>query len=66
MLPGIYNVFHTCLLKPVAIKLLPGQVIYKLQLLVLLVDREEEYKIKEILDQKAIRGRGGKQQFLVK
>jgi DNA polymerase III delta subunit len=53
-------------LKPVATKPLTGQVIHEPQPPALLVDGEEEYEIEEILDQKAARGRGGKQQFLVK
>jgi hypothetical protein len=64
--PGIHDVFHTRLLKPVATKPLTGQVIHEPQPPALLVDGEEEYEIEEILDQKAARGRGGKQQFLVK
>jgi hypothetical protein len=64
--PGIHDVFHTRLLKPVATKPLTGQVLHEPQPPALLVDGEEEYEVEEILDQKAARGRGGKQQFLVK
>jgi hypothetical protein len=53
-------------LKPVATKPLTGQVIHEPQPPALLVDREEEFEIEKILDQKAARGKGGKQQFLVK
>ena len=61
---GIHNVFYIRLLKPVKSSPLPGQVIHEPQPPALQVDREEEYEVDEILDQK--KARGEKEQFLVK
>ena len=63
--PGIHNVFHTRLLRPVKSNPLPGQRISDPQPPAILVDDEEEYEIEKILDQKAARGRNA-QQYLIK
>jgi hypothetical protein len=56
--PGIYNVFPTRLLRPARSKPLPGQVLHEPQPPAIVVDGEEEYEVKEILDEKT--GREGK------
>ena len=63
--PGIYNVFHTRLLRPVKSNPLLGQRVSDPQPPAILVDDEEEYEVERILDQKAGRGRNA-QQYLVK
>lgn len=50
--PGIHNVFHTRLLRPVKGNPLPGQVVTDQQPPALLVDGNEEYEVERIYDQK--------------
>jgi hypothetical protein len=64
--PGIHNVFHSRLLRPVKKGILPGQVVRDTQPPALLVDGELEYKVDEILDEKKGRGRGAQHQYLVR
>lgn len=66
--PGIRNVFHTRLLKPANSNPLTGQVLHEPQPPALMIDEDGEdmYEIDEILNQKRARGRGNKQQYLVK
>ena len=54
--PGIHNVFHTRLLRPVKSNPLHGQQLTDTQPPSILVDDQEEYAIERILDQKAARG----------
>ena len=62
--PGIYNVFHTRLLRPANSDLLLGQTVTEAQPLGQLVDNVPKYEVETILGQK--RARGNKQQYLVK
>jgi hypothetical protein len=69
--PGIHDVFHVSLLRPVAGNPLPSQVQDDVQPPPIIADDEEaEYDIEEILDDRVAvgRGRGGplRRQFLVK
>ena len=64
--PGIHNVFHTRLLRPANVDPLPGQTTSEPQPFGVLVDDAMEYEVEAILDQKKTRGRGNKQQYLVK
>ena len=64
--PGIYNVFHTRLLRPASFDPLPGQVTSEPQPFGLLINDEYEYEVEAILGQKRAPGRGNKQQYLVK
>ncbi len=50
VLPRIYDVFSTRLLRLVRSNPLPEQVVKELQLLRIVVDKEVEYKVEEILD----------------
>ena len=60
---GRHNVFPTRLLRPVS-KPLEGQVVTESQPVGLRVNREVEYGVDEIRDQK--KGRGGSDLYLVK
>lgn len=62
--PGVFDVFHTRLLRPASTDPLPGQVVSEPQPLGILVDDSPEYEVESILDQK--HRRGGHQQYLVK
>lgn len=64
--PGIHDVFHSKLLKPTNNDPLPGQQVEEYQPPAVLVDDEEEWEVEGILDQKGARGRGNRQQYLVK
>ena len=50
--PGIHDVFPTRLLRPAHSDPLPRQVVREPQPPRIVVDREVEYKVEEILDQK--------------
>ncbi len=62
--PGIHDVFPTRLLRPVRSDPLPGQVVREPQPPGIVVDKEVEYEVEEILDQK--KGRGGSEKYLVR
>ena len=62
--PGIHDVFPTRLLRPARNDPLPRQVVREPQPPGIVVDREIEYEVEEILDQK--KGRGGSEKYLVK
>lgn len=64
--PGIHDVFHSRLLRPANSSPLPGQIVDENHPSPILVDDSEEWEIECILDQKRARGRGNKQQYLVK
>ncbi len=60
----IHDVFPTRLLRPVQNNPLPRQVVREPQPPRIVVDREVEYRVEKILDQK--KGRGGSEKYLVK
>ena len=62
--PRIHNVFPTRLLRLVQNNPLPRQVLREPQLVRIVVDREVEYRVEKILDQK--KGQGGSKKYLVK
>jgi transposase InsO family protein len=62
--PGIHNVFHTKLLRPVTSEPLPGQVVHETQPPGLEVNNQVEYDVEEIVNQK--KSRGGADKYLVK
>lgn len=64
--PGIHNVFHSRLLRPVKSSPLPGQVVHESQPPAMLVDGTQMYDVECILDQKKAPGRGNKLKYLVK
>ena len=65
--PGIRNVFHSRLLRPVATDPLPSQRTTDSQPEPELVDRSEEYGVEKILGKRVVRrGRGHQRQVLVK
>ena len=58
---GIHPVFHVELLRPAATDPLPSQVSDNLQPPAVMVDGEEEFNVKEILDEKHTKQGGGSQ-----
>ena len=62
--PGLYDVFHSKLLRPAASSPLPGQILHEPQDPGIDVDGEIEYEVEKIMDEK--RGRGGAMRYLVK
>jgi hypothetical protein len=61
--PGVHNVFHSRLLRPVKEKTLPGQVVADAHPLTQMVDKDLKYTIDKILDKK---GKGNRARCLVK
>jgi hypothetical protein len=61
--PGVHNVFHSRLLRPVKEKTLPGQVVTNAHLLTQMIDGDLEYTVNKILDEK---GKGSRARYLVK
>jgi hypothetical protein len=61
--PGVHNVFHSRLLRPVKEKTLPGQVVTDAHPPAQMVDGDLEYTVDEILDEK---GKGSRARCLVK
>jgi hypothetical protein len=64
--PGIHDIFHSKHLRLASSSPLPGQVVEETQPPAILVDNTEEYEVEEILGQKRARGRGNREQYLVK
>ncbi len=65
--PGIHNIFHSRLLRPVATDPLPSQRTSDSQPEPELVDRVEEYGVEKILGKRVVRrGRGHQRQVLIK
>ena len=67
ILTGIHSIFHVNLLKPVITDPLSSQVLDDSQPPAIMMDGEEEFEIKEILDEKYIKqGRGSWLKYKVK
>ena len=65
--PGIHNVFHSNLLRTASTDPLDSQVTDDAQPGPVIVGDEEEYEVKEILEDRTVRrGRGSQKQYLVK
>jgi hypothetical protein len=61
--PGVHNIFHSRLLRPVKEKTLPGQIVTDTHPPAQMIDRDLEYTVDKILDKKS---KGSRARCLVK